>query len=337
MASPRILVLPPPELYHRLIDETADRRLRGLGQVEFNREPRDLTSEELQKRIAGVDVLFTGWRSPKLTDGVLAAADGSLKLVAHSAGSVRFMLDETLLARGVRVTSVAAAMAQPVAEMSVLLAMLMLRPVFKLDAAMRAGASWPEMKAAGLGEEFCSQPVGVVGAGHVGRRVIQLLKAWDVGVWVYDPLLPPAAAESMGVRRAESINELMTRSRIVTLHAPVLPETKHMIGREQLALLRDGGVLINTARAWLVDNDALLAELRAGRIKAALDVYDVEPVPNDSPWRSAPNALLLPHLGALTRECLLRQGEYAVDEIERFLAGKPLQYEITPASFATMA
>src|SRR3954470_21278133 len=127
LASPRILVLPKPSLYRMLFSPESDQRLRRLGDVEIPREERDMSSDELAERIGGFDVVVSGWRSPKFTDAVLANAE-RLKLIAHSAGSVKFMLDENAFGRGIQVSNVAAAMAPPVAEMTLLFIMLSLRP-----------------------------------------------------------------------------------------------------------------------------------------------------------------------------------------------------------------
>lgn len=336
MPTPSILVVPPPSLFRKLFSDTAAARLSKLGKLQFNSTDADWSPDELAKRMDDVDVLVTSWRTPRLTDTVLERA-ANLKLVAHSAGSVKFMLDETIFDRGVAVSSAGAAMIQPVAEMTVMLAMLMLRPVHNLDAGLREGKTWAEMKLAGVGEELTAQTVGIVGAGQIGRRVIEMLRAWNIAVFVYDPMLGEDEARRMGVSRVETIDELMPRCRIVSLHAPVLPETKHMIGGKQLALLRDGAILINTARAWLVDTDALTAELKRGRIRAAVDVYDEEPLPPNSPWRSMPNALIMPHIASSTTQCFHRQGDITVDEVERFARGEPLRYRVTAAMLATMA
>lgn len=336
MTHPSILVVPPSPLYRKLFSDAADARLRGLGKVVFNTSVNDWSPDELRSRIDDTDILITSWRTSKLTDSILDRA-ARLKLVAHSAGSVKFMLDEQLLARGIAVSSAGYAMVQPVAEMTLMLCQLMLRPVHKLDAGLRAGQTWAEMKAAGVGEELGSQTVGVVGVGQIGKRVIKMLRAWDVNTLAFDPFLTEAEAARLGVTRCQSVEELMRSCRIVSLHAPILPDTHHMIGADQLALLRDGGILINTARSWLVDEKALAAELHRGRIRAAVDVYDTEPLPPDSPWRSMPNCLIMPHIAASTLQCFYRQGDITVDEVERFIKGQPLKYGVTAELLATMA
>lgn len=132
------------------------------------------------------------------------------------------------------------------------------------------------------------------------------------------------------------LDELLATSQVVALHAPVLPETRHLIGARELALMPDSAVLVNTARSWLVDQDALLAELRSGRLDAALDVFDLEPLPTDHPFRTLPNVLLTPHQAAGTVECRRRQGGIVLDEIARFAAGQPLRHAVTPAMLSRM-
>lgn len=333
-----MLVLPRVSLYRKVFTPAADTRLRALGAGEgtFNATEKELTSDELAQRIAGAEVLVTGWGSPKITPAVLEAAR-DLKLIVHSAGSVKFMLDEAVFDRGIRVTNVSAAMVNPVSEMTVMMCLLMLRPVHELDDGLRAGGGWAELKVVGTGDELVGQTVGVVGAGQIGRRVIKLLRAWDVSVNVFDPFYTEADAIASGARKCASLDDLMVNSRIVTLHAPVLPETKHMVGKKQLSLLRDGGILINTARAWLVDNEALAAELKAGRLRCAMDVFDREPLPIGDEWRSMPNALITPHIASYTKQAFHRQGDYSVDEIERWARGQKLAYEVTRGMLATMA
>jgi phosphoglycerate dehydrogenase-like enzyme len=333
-----ILVLPKPSLYRRLFSAEANAELRSLGHVVFNEEERDWDSEELARRIPEFDVVITGWRSPRFTEEVLGAAT-RLRLVAHSAGSIKFMFGDDALSRGFKITCVAAAMAKPVAEMSLMFAMMLLRPVHRYDQSLRSGGDWTANKSAGsaASEELAGQPVGVIGAGHTGRAFIKLLNAMEARVAVFDPFLTPERAGDLGARKVEHLDDLLAWSRVVSLQAPSTPETRHMIGRRELGLLRDGACLVNTARSWLVDQEALVAELRTGRISAALDVFDEEPLPVDHPLRSLPNVILAPHLGAATRQCVLRQGQMTVDEVRRFVRGEAVKYAITPEIMATMA
>jgi phosphoglycerate dehydrogenase-like enzyme len=304
--------------------------------VQFNESESEWTVDELAARVSEAEVLITGWGSARLTESVLARAS-HLKLVSHSAGSVKFLLDEKLFARGIRVTTAGAAMITPVSEMTAMMCLLMLRPVHKLDAAMRAGQSWAELKVVGVGDELSSQTVGIVGAGQIGKRVIQLLRAWDINVSVYDPYYTQEQAAAACVRRCESLDDLLSSCRIITLHAPILPETKHMIGAAQLAKMRDGAILINTARAWLVDMDVLATELKQGRISVATDVFDEEPLTPANPWRNMPNTFITPHIASYTHQAFRRQGRYAVEETQRFLRGDAMKWEVTASMLKTMA
>ncbi|GAB4562421.1 MAG: hydroxyacid dehydrogenase [Anaerolineae bacterium] len=324
-----------PSLYQGLFPPDADQALRGLGQVVFHDEERNLTSDELAQRISGFDIVITGWGTPPFTDDVLAAAD-RLRLIAHTAGSVKRMLPREVFERGIAVTHAAAAIAPAVAEMSLLLTLLMLRRAHKLDQMLKAGRPWNEVKEAGMGQELAGQRVGVVGAGYTGRCFIRLLRALDAEVWVYDPYLSPDRAAELGVHKA-SLDELLSSCPIVSLQAPATQETYHMIGARELSLLQDGAIFINTARAWLVDQDALRAELRSGRIHAALDVFDPEPLPPDSPFRQLDNVFITPHIAAATIQARHRQGRTIVEEVQRFLNGDPLRYQITLEALDIMA
>ncbi|MEZ4656266.1 MAG: NAD(P)-dependent oxidoreductase [Caldilineaceae bacterium] len=142
--------------------------------------------------------------------------------------------------------------------------------------------------------------MGVVGAGYTGRETIWRLKALGAEVWVHDPYLADARATELGVHKAE-LDDLFRDCPIVTMQAPPTDETHRMIGARQLALLRDGAIFINTARSHTVDQGALLAELRTGRFLAALDVFDQEPLPEDSPFRQLDNVILTPHVAGATQ------------------------------------
>jgi phosphoglycerate dehydrogenase-like enzyme len=187
-----------------------------------------------------------------------------------------------------------------------------------------------------LGRLLGEQTVGLAGAGYIGRLLIRQLQAFHARICVYDPHLTPENADQLGVELV-GLDRLLSDSDIISLHVPSLPETRHMIGPAELALIRDGALFINTARGSLVDEAALIAELRTGRFTAVLDVYETEPLPEDSPLRSLPNVILSPHAAGHTKETYLRQGATAVDEALLFLSGRPLQHEVTKTMLPTMA
>lgn len=334
-ARPVVAVLIPAAIREYVLSAAARERLDTLAAVRYPAGD-DLSPDALPDLLAGATACLTGWQTPPLPDALLAATP-SLGLVAHTAGTIHRLVPPAAMGRGLRVTHAAAIIADAVAEFTVAQMLLAVRKLHLVNQAMRAGEPWREvsqrfMQGGLLGE----RAVGVVGAGRVGRAVIRLLRAFGCRVLVYDPLLTPDDAAAMGVE-ATALNDLIEQSDIVSLHAPVLPETKGMIGRAQLAGLREGAIFVNTARAALVDEDALFEELSSGRITAVLDVFGQEPLPPDSPFRDLPGVILSPHLAGRTRDTHLRQGAAMVEEIARFLRGESLQYEITSAMLPFLA
>ncbi|PZG13316.1 3-phosphoglycerate dehydrogenase [Nonomuraea aridisoli] len=274
------------------------------------------------------EVLVTGWETPRLDAEALERAP-RLRLVAHTGAAVGFLVSDALWDRGIRVTQTGAAMAPAVGEMALTFTLSLLHQVHRFDHRLRSGGGWEETRAAARpARELRGSVVGVVGASRTGRAYLELVRPLGAELLLTDPLVDAAEAAALGATLVP-LDELLSRSDVVALHAPAIPATRHLLGRRELALLRDGAALVNTARSWLVDSDALLDELRAGRIDAALDVFDEEPLPLDSPLRALPNVLLTPHQAAATVEGHERQGRSTVAEIARFLSGEPLRHEIT--------
>ncbi|HEU0207031.1 MAG TPA: hydroxyacid dehydrogenase [Pseudolysinimonas sp.] len=178
--------------------------------------------------------------------------------------------------------------------------------------------------------------IGIVGASRIGRRLLELLRPFDFDVLVYDPFLSPEEAEKLGARACE-LEELVRSSSIVSLHAPAIPQTHHLIDQQLVSLMPDGAALINTARPSLVDQDALITRLRSGRIRAILDVTDPGELPEDHELRSLTNVYLTPHLAGSQGNELLRVGQSALEEALRLSSGTPLRHEVSLADLARMA
>ena len=333
--KPSILVLLPPSLFDVIFSPQAQAQLAEIGELTCNREERNWPSAELAQRIGDFDAAITGWGSPTFTEEVLDQAN-RLRLVAHSAGTIKKLLPPPLFQRGIAVTHAAAAIAPAVAEMTITLIMLSLRQVHVLDRQLKAGLPWQQIKAFGLAQEIKGNRVGVVGAGYTGRETIWRLKALGADVWVYDPYLTEARAAELGVQKTD-LDALFRDCPIVTMQAPPTAETHHMIGARQLSLLRDGAIFINTARSLTVDQEALLAELRTGRFLAALDVFDQEPLPVDSPFRQLDNVILTPHVAGATQQSRTRQGDVIASEIASFFQDESLAYEVRLEMLETMA
>lgn len=322
-----VAVLMSPELRDRLF---APGVLAGLGEV------RQLADDsQLVATLDGVVACLTGWDSPRLTDDVLDRCP-ALGLVAHTGGSVRPFVAESAYGRGVRISQAAGVLAEAVAEFAVLQILAGLRDAYDFAARMRAGESWESLAARPPGRLLSTAVVGLVGAGRAGRATMERLRPFGCELLVCDPYLDQPTAASYGARLV-TLDELLSESDVVSLHAPLLPETRGLIGARELARLRPGALLVNTARAGLTDEAALLDAVRRGRIRVALDVFGAEPLPTDSPWRTASGVVTTPHIAALTAETLYQQGASAAAEVRRFLTGEPLHSEVSRDAFHVIA
>jgi len=283
---------------------------------------------------ASVRVLITSWGVDRI-DGPVLARFPRLELVAHTGATVKPYVSDELFDRGVVVTQAGAGMARAVGEVSLAFTLALLHRIPQLYDGLRAPGGWYDADAAGVQHEILGAPIAVIGASRTGRAYLALIRALGARPLLVDPTIDAAAAADLGAELVE-LDEALGRALVVAVHAPTLPETRHLIGARELALMPDGASLVNTARSWVVDERALLAEVRRGRIAAALDVFDEEPLPADSPLRGLPNLLLTPHRAAGTREGRLSQGRIVADEIEAFAAGRPLGHTVTRAQLSTM-
>jgi len=283
-------------------------------------------------RLAEATVLITSWDCPPL-DGPALDAMPRLRAVIHAAGSVRHHVTEEVWQRGILVSSAADANADPVADYTAAVIALGLKRVVPLA---RRYAGTGRMPLFGERSGADGRTVGVVGASRIGRRVIRRLVAAGHQVLVADPFLDKADAAELGAQLAE-LDDLCRRSDVLSIHAPALPETRHLINADRLKLLRDGALVVNTARGSLIDTEALVAECVQGRIDAVLDVTDPEPLPLGHPLFELPNVLVTPHLGGVQGSEVRRFGAYATAEVERFTSGEPLQGEVRLADLHRLA
>jgi phosphoglycerate dehydrogenase-like enzyme len=169
--------------------------------------------------------------------------------------------------------------------------------------------------------------IGIIGLGNIGSRVAEILiKGFGSKVIAYDPYIDPRRAKALGVELVESLEEVFARSDIVTIHTPLTPETKHMINRNVLSKAKKGMILINTARGAVIDTEALLWAMREGIVSyAGLDVFEVEPLPDDHPLITMDNTILTPHIAASVETTLKRMLESIVKAIANYIDGKPME------------
>ncbi|MEU9149782.1 hydroxyacid dehydrogenase [Streptomyces sp. NPDC048417] len=282
--------------------------------------------------LAEAEVLISGWGCPRLTADVLARAP-RLRAVLHAAGTVKGLVSDAVWERGIVVSSAADANAGPVVSYTLALVTLAARRTLTMAAGR--GAGWP---AFGSRTGADGSTVGIVGASRIGRGVLAGLRRSDAGhrLLLSDPYVTDEEARQLGAERVQ-LAELCRRSAVVSVHAPLLPETTGLLDAAMLALIPDGGVLVNTARGALVDTQALTRECASGRLEAYLDVTDPEPLPPGHPLLSLPNVLVTPHIAGAQGSELRRLGQYALAEVERWASGEPLRGEVTREALHRLA
>lgn len=209
---------------------------------------------------------------------------------------------------------------EPTVELTWALILGLARHVADEDRAVREGR-WQTT----VGSELAGSTIGIVGLGRIGSRVAAVASVLGMAPIAWSQNLDPERAASFGVR-AVSKSELFSESDIVTVHLVLSARTVGIVGANELAAMRPSAFLVNTSRGPIVDEQALAAALQAGRIAGAgLDVFDVEPLPADSPLRSAPNTLLTPHIGYVTDRLYRQFYREVVEDIEAFISGRPIR------------
>ena len=296
-------------------------------------ERRDLEDLVELGPLEEAELVLSTWGMPRLDAAFLARAP-RLRRVFYAAGSVHYFVTEESWARGVRVTSAWSANAVPVADYTLGLILVSLKWGWRQAAAMRG--LLPAAAKDDVPGTYGST-VGLVSMGAVGRLVRERLRPFELRVLAHDPFLPPGEAARLGVEPT-SLEELFRRSDVVSLHTPLLPTTRGMIGGAELGLMREGATFINTSRGAIVREPELIETLRRRLdLQAVLDVTDPEPSQPDSPLRSLPNVMLTPHIAGSIGPERRRMGAMMVDEVRRHLQGLPLRGEVTPELLARMA
>lgn len=311
-------------------DSSRLERLAGL--VDLGREPWTdsldvIERPELAERLAEVEILLTSWGVPRLDAAALAYMP-KLRAVFHCAGTVRSFVSQELWDRGVLVTNGADANAIPVAEFTFASIVLAGKKAHVLSNDARTfREDWSYTTRRGeLGN--IGRTIGVIGFSRIGRRVVHLIQQLqDVTCLVSDPYADASAVAAAGGRLVP-LAELLPASDVVTVHAPALPETRHMIGAPELRAMKDHATLINTARGSLVDTGALEAECATGRIHALLDVTEPEPLPAASVLYDLPNVVLTPHIAGSLGTETRRMSDAALNDLERYLTGRKLLAQV---------
>ncbi|RLI27804.1 MAG: 3-phosphoglycerate dehydrogenase [Candidatus Hecatellales archaeon] len=294
------------------IDEEGLNLLRGKGfQVDVK---LGLPPEELEKTVGGYDVLLVRGKT-KVTRRVLEAGKGSLKLVVRVGVGLDNVDVEAARQLGIQVENTPEATVSSVAELTIGLMLAVARSIPEADRTVKAGG-WSKEKF--MGSLLKGKTLGVIGLGRIGCEVARIARAMGMRVLFYDVLDRSREAREIGCEPLESLEKLLSESDVITVHVPLTAETRRMIGRRELSLMKPGAILINTSRGAVVDEQALLEFLREGRLAGAgLDVFEEEP-PRSLELVKLPNVVCTPHIGAQTVEAQREASLLAARKILRF-------------------
>jgi phosphoglycerate dehydrogenase-like enzyme len=284
--------------------------------------------------LSEVEVIFSGWGAPVMDEEFLAAAP-NLRAVFYGSGSIRNFTTDAFWRRNLVVTSAYAANAVPVSEYALATILLSLKQFWKYAALAKCGKGWQDHTRPIRGGY--QAVVGLVSFGMIARKTLQLLDMFDLQRLVYCPFLTEEKAKALRVNLC-NLEDIFRRSNVVTLHTPELPETRGMIRGHHFASMKPNATFINTARGAIVREDEMIEVLRQRPdITVVLDVTDPEPPAFDSPLLKLPNVVLTPHIAGSLGQEIRRLGAYMVEELHRFVEGKPLKWQITEEQANRMA
>jgi phosphoglycerate dehydrogenase-like enzyme len=278
------------------------------------------------------EIILSGWGCPTFTPRLLDAAP-HLRAIFYGAGTIKNVVTDEFWARGIQITSAYAGNAISVAEYTLSQILFALRSGWQQALAVRAAHAFARVPLAGT----YNSTVGLISLGMVGRRVAELLRPFDMHVIAYDPYVSAERAAALGVELV-SLDELFRRADVASLHTPWLKQTEGLITGKLLAQLKPYATFINTARGAVVCEDEMIEVLRRRPdLTAVLDVTYPEPPAADSPLYTLPNVILTPHIAGNQGDECRRMGQIMIAELERFIAGQPLQYGITREQAAILA
>lgn len=280
--------------------------------------------EDTAAAVRGAHAIFNNFAP--MTRAVMSGMAPDAVVVRYGVGVDNVDL-EAARELGVRVCNVPDYGINEVADHTCAMAIFLARKIHHFDAAVRQGKWHITDIVTGL-RSLSQTNVGLIGFGRVARLVAKRLQVFGCDVTAYDPCIDPAVADAVNVRIAD-LDEVISNARILSLHAPLLPETRHLLNAERIAALPRQAIVINTSRGGLIDEPALAAALNSGHIAAAgLDVFETEPLPECAPLYGAPNLYMTPHTAFFSDASARRLQRLAAEEVLRALQGKPLRCRV---------
>lgn len=299
--------------------------------------PETMTIDFMREHLHDAECAITCWGTPSFTDELIESAP-NLRFIAHAAGSVKNLIPEKLWKdRKCRVTSNAPVIADAVAQTTLAFILCSLGQFWALSKLTREGNWSGGEKSLFTTKTLNGLTVGIVGASLVGKAVIKILEPFKCNILLNDPYISKYDADELGVTLVD-LDELIKSSDIVSLHTPSNPDCYRILNENNLPLMQDGALLINTARGTAIDEAALIKELETGRIFACLDVTDPEPPAKDHPFRTLDNVILTPHIaGGHTINGRRKLGRNSINEIHNYIIKGIIKFEVREEMLSHMA
>jgi len=297
---------------HVYLEEKHIEKLRSLGDLEIFGEPPK-TPDELKQRIEDAEIVIVGWSN--LTQNVIDSAK-KLKMISIWATTCHYVDLEAAKKRGIVVTHVPGYATEAVAEYTFALLLAVVRRLALADKHVKNGDfDWRPFG----GRELAGKTLGVIGTGAIGCRVAEIGRAFRMQVLGHDKYPNLRRAEEIGMRYVDLFT-LLRESDVITLHVTLTSETEKLIGKKEIASIKDGGVVINTSQGKAIDEKALVEALESGKLSyAGLDVLEKEPPAKDNPLFKLDNTVLSPHIGFNTVEAEVRCTDMCVENVAKFL------------------
>lgn len=319
----------PTVIVTRRLPEPVEQELARDFDATLNRDDQPLGPDGLKQALASADALLCTV-TDRLTADVLSAEPRRARLLANFGVGFNHIDVEAAKARGLAVSNTPDVLTDATADIAMTLLLTVTRRAGEGERHLRAG-QWTGWRPTHmLGTQVSGKTLGLVGMGRIARAVAKRAhQGFDMRVIFHDPYPPPTdVAASLGAEPRERLEQVLEEADFVSLHCPATPETRHLMNAERLGRLKPGAYLINTARGDVVDEAALVAALKGGKLAGAgLDVFEREP--QVSPELVAmENVVLLPHLGSATRETRVAMGMRALENLRLFFQGKPLRDKV---------
>jgi phosphoglycerate dehydrogenase-like enzyme len=277
------------------------------------------------------DALMAAWSCPSLPEDLPVGKEGSLRYVAYLAGSIKKLVPRPLLVNGLQVTNWGSSIGRTISECGLLLILSAMRRASYWAVAMHRDGAWKD----GLHtvtQSLYERRVGVHGFGQIAQQMVPLLKPFGVEISAFSPSVPDAVLQELGVKRSPSLEDLFSQNDVIVELAPYHAKNHQIVTESLLRSIPAGGAFINIGRGKVVDEEALIrvARDRENDLQIGLDVYDQEPLPEDSPLRGMPNVALLPHIAGPTKDRRCDSASLAIENLKQFTEGEDIPDLITP-------